>query len=686
VSRRSEGRPVRSSLRSVFAILLTTIVLGGGAALIAVRVVDDQLNSVVDRYSPLVAANAAVLQALTDAETGERGYQLTTDTKFLQPYYSGLDQYPLSIHQALALAPNAAGRRLVTSEERAAQRWISTYAKPIVAVHGAEPRAQLEATLARGKVLFDRLRRANSAVGSYARAAISLARRRAGQAVQDSYLILAVITLLAAALAAGGSRLLSRALVVPLERMAATIERLAGGDWTARAIQTGPTELRIAARAVNELVAERERQAVEQNRRTALGELTVKVGRHVREQLELTPILEDAVATIGRAIGCDRVTIRLCQDGAVGPVSADWSSPDVAPLLDGAAAAPPRWQDFMGGVAAGHASFAAEDVETAPDLAALPEVLSYFRHEGVRGLVVCPLRVGEESLGTLAVVHLSRVRRWEPVDLAMIEEVATDLSRAILHSQLYERQLRLVSELRELDQAKTDFLSTVSHEMRTPLTSITGYVELLLDGEAGAVSEEQKRMLAIVERNTERLKGLIEDLLTLSRIESGAFKVEPVRVDMAEVIRAAAASVAPAAARKKLRLDTDAPAEQVTVQVDAGQVERAVLNLLNNAVKFTPEGGSVSVALHRRGAQAEIIVADTGIGIPPEDRPEIFSRFYRASNAVDQAIPGTGLGLAIVRTIVEQHQGRLEMDSVLGQGTRFTIRLPVCEVEPVTPA
>jgi two-component system phosphate regulon sensor histidine kinase PhoR len=686
VSRRSEGRPVRSNLRSAFAVLLTTTVLGGGAALSAVRVVDDQLNSVVDRYSPLAAANAAVLQALTDAETGERGYQLTADAKFLQPYYSGLSHYPASMHRAVALAPDAAGRKLLTVEKQSAQRWISSYAQPIVAAHRVEPLAQAEATLDRGKALFDRLRAANSAVQSYAVNAISRARHAAHHEVQDSYLILALITLAAVAVAGGASRLLARALVAPLERVAATIERLTGGDRTVRATETGPAEVRTIARAVNDLAASREHQAAEQDRRARLGNLTANVARHIREHLELAPILEDAVATIGTAIGCDRVTIRLCQDGVVGPVSADWSSPDAGPLVDGAATAPPRWQNFMGDVAAGHAPYVTEDIATAPGLSALPEVLSYFRREGVSGLVACPLRVGQESLGTLAVVHLRRVRIWEPADLAMVQDVATDLSRAILHSQLYEKQLQLVSELRELDRAKTDFLSTVSHEMRTPLTSISGYAELLAEGEGGPISDEQQRMLAVVERNAERLKSLIEDLLTLSRIESDAFKAEPVTVDMAEVIRAAAAAVAPAAARKKLRLGTDAPAEAVTVQADAGQIERALLNLLNNAVKFTPEGGSVSVALHRRGADVEITVSDTGIGIPPEDRPMIFSRFYRASNAVDQAIPGTGLGLAIVRTILEQHQGQLEMESALGQGTRFTIRLPVCEGEPVPAA
>ena len=683
MSGQSEGRPVRASLRSAFAVLLTTTVVGGGAALGAVRVIDDQLNSVVDRYSPLAAANAAALQALTDAETGERGYQLTADTRFLQPYYSGLSQYPASMHRAIALAPDAAGRRLLALEDRAAQQWISSYAQPIVTARRVEPPAQAETTVARGKVLFDRLRAANSAVQSYADAAIGRARRGAHQAVQDSYIILAVISLVALAVAGGASRRLSRALVLPLERLAGTIEQLTGGDRRVRAEETGPAEVRTVARAINGLAAGSQRRAAEQERRARLGNLTATVARHVREHLELEPLLEESVATIGTAVGCDRVTIRLCRDGVLGPVSAEWSSSEVGPLLDGAATAPPRWSQLMADVAAGHATYVAEDVETASSLSGLPEVRSYFRREGVRGLVVCPLRVGEESLGTLAVVQLRRVRAWEPADLAMLQDVATDLSRGILHSQLYSKQLQLVSELHDLDRAKTDFLSTVSHELRTPLTSISGYVELLRDGEAGPVSEEQQRMLAVVERNADRLRGLIEDLLTLSRIESDAFRIEPAGVDMAEVAQAAAASVAPAAARKKLHLGVDVPPDAVTVQADAGQIERALLNLLNNAVKFTPEGGAVTVAVHRRGPEAEITVADTGIGVPPEDRPKLFSRFYRASNAVDQAIPGTGLGLTIVQTIVEQHQGRLEMESALGQGTRFTIRLPISEAEPV---
>jgi signal transduction histidine kinase len=229
--------------------------------------------------------------------------------------------------------------------------------------------------------------------------------------------------------------------------------------------------------------------------------------------------------------------------------------------------------------------------------------------------------------------------------------------------------------LQALDTAKTDFMSTVSHELRTPLTSISGYLELLLDAQPGELSDAQVRMLEVIGRNTRRLRELIEDILTLSKIEQGGFRSDLTPVDLARVIERAVAAISPAAAKASvgLHLDVRGP---LPLDGDAAQLDRALANLLSNAVKFSPAEGTVTVRAEGRDGGTVLTVADTGMGIPQNEQQALFARFFRATNAIHHAIPGTGLGLAIVRTIVDNHGGTIDVASAEGVGTTVTVRLP----------
>jgi signal transduction histidine kinase len=238
-----------------------------------------------------------------------------------------------------------------------------------------------------------------------------------------------------------------------------------------------------------------------------------------------------------------------------------------------------------------------------------------------------------------------------------------------------EREQALVTRLRQLETAKTDFMSTVSHELRTPLTSIAGYVELLLDAEAGEPNPAQQRMLEVIGRNTRRLRELIEDMLILSKIESGAFRTAKQAVDVAVLVENALAAIAPAAAKASVGLHTEVYGP-LPLAADPGQIDRVLSNLLANAVKFTRPEGTVTVIARRDGDAVVIAVADTGMGIPEAEQQALFARFFRASNAIHQAIPGTGLGLAIARTIVDNHGGRIDVESTERVGTTVTVRLP----------
>jgi signal transduction histidine kinase len=230
----------------------------------------------------------------------------------------------------------------------------------------------------------------------------------------------------------------------------------------------------------------------------------------------------------------------------------------------------------------------------------------------------------------------------------------------------------------------------VSHELRTPLTSIAGYLEILRDLDAGPLTAAQQQMLATIDRNTSRLRQLVEDVLTLSRIESGTFRTLRIPVNLADVIAAVVAALRPAAARADIALSLTCQGQDGSLVVagDPGQLDRMLMNLVSNAVKFTTAGGEVRVTAGTPDGWAVLAVSDTGVGIPAADLGEVFTRFFRASNAVSRSIPGTGLGLAIVRTIVDNHGGTIGIESQEGAGTTVRVRLPLLasgnpsEVEP----
>jgi signal transduction histidine kinase len=259
---------------------------------------------------------------------------------------------------------------------------------------------------------------------------------------------------------------------------------------------------------------------------------------------------------------------------------------------------------------------------------------------------------------------------------AEIRAVAQALNAAADQADLVHRHEEQVRErLRALDNAKSDFMSTVSHELRTPLTSISGYTELLREGTTDGLTDAQGRMVEAVARNAGRLRELIEDILTLARIETNEFHSQMATVDVAEVIERAIKGISPAAAKAFVGLDCDVRGP-LPARGDGAQLDRVLVNLLTNAVKFTPAEGTVTVRAVREGDQVALTVADTGIGIPEAEKQALFAKFFRATNAIRQAIPGTGLGLPIVQTIVDNHGGSIDVDSIENVGTTVTVKLP----------
>jgi signal transduction histidine kinase len=252
--------------------------------------------------------------------------------------------------------------------------------------------------------------------------------------------------------------------------------------------------------------------------------------------------------------------------------------------------------------------------------------------------------------------------------------IAVALARAVYVTRLVRRVASQNEELRQLDAVKDELIATVSHEFRTPLTSVQGYLELLED-EADELNEEHLKYIAIARRSSERLLRLVNDLLLLAEIDDRRFSLDKTSVELSALIRRAVDSARPVAAGKHLSLDVAAADDVPPVDADGSRLAQVVDNLIGNAIKFTEDGG-VHVSLERDDDAAVIRVADTGIGITPEDAAQLFERFYRARAAREGAIAGTGLGLAIAKAIVDEHGGEIAAAPNERGGTTFSVRLP----------
>lgn len=229
--------------------------------------------------------------------------------------------------------------------------------------------------------------------------------------------------------------------------------------------------------------------------------------------------------------------------------------------------------------------------------------------------------------------------------------------------------------LLELDKLKDEVVAIVSHELRTPLTALRGYVDLIRDGEAGELTEEQHKFFAIIERNADRLLSLVDDLLFVAWVEAGTFELERHELVLAEVVEHSLESARSLAEGKGVKLVHE-PGRDGIVVGDRKRLSQLLDNLVANAVKFTPEGGTVLVRTEVSEHEVLLEVSDTGMGIPENEQPHLFERFFRSEEATRQEIPGTGLGLSIVQAIVAAHGGSITVESADDEGTTFFIALP----------
>ncbi|HCI45618.1 MAG TPA: hypothetical protein DE315_08860 [Candidatus Omnitrophica bacterium] len=327
---------------------------------------------------------------------------------------------------------------------------------------------------------------------------------------------------------------------------------------------------------------------------------------------------------------------------------------------------------------------------------------SIIRIFDVEHFVLTPILTQNNISGILFVGNRSNASAITEGDEELVSVLANQIGQALENARLFEqayvasqvleskvqertKQLALaLEEVKEINKMKSEFISAVSHELRTPLTSIKGYASLLITGKLGAVPETVKERLEKINAHSDNLVKMINNLLDIARIESGRVEMKMEKCDIAAIIETAHDLLTPQMREKNLQWKTDISEGIPALVLDKHQVERIFINLVGNAIKFTPENGTITVRVRHDPRAAAIEVSDTGIGVSKADLNKLFDEFYRVDNEINQSVKGTGLGLSLVKKIVDVHKGKIWVTSELTRGTTFHFTLPFDPAAPVT--
>jgi signal transduction histidine kinase len=333
-----------------------------------------------------------------------------------------------------------------------------------------------------------------------------------------------------------------------------------------------------------------------------------------------------------------------------------------------------------------------------------PQLVQAF---GLSAVAAAPIVINDRTWGLIGLGARPGDSFLADADAQLITGLATVVTNAIaraeavsalarsantLEARVAERTMQLTQAVRELriaNDAKNEFLANVSHELRTPLTAILGFSDVLVKGLDGPLNAEQYEDVRSINQSSRRLLDLIDDLIDISRVEAGRIELVIVPLDLTGALREAVEEIRPLAGEKGIALSLERSSLPRTIRADPARIHEILLNLLSNAVKFTPAGGTVRVIAEAEEPATSdeptvrIDVIDSGMGVAPSDRERIFEKFQRVAGP---AYPGTGLGLAIARAFATLHGGSLTVESTLGIGSRFSLRLPIAGPNAADPA
>lgn len=434
------------------------------------------------------------------------------------------------------------------------------------------------------------------------------------------------------------------------------------------------------------------------------------IAQRIRTTLNLQTVLDTAVTELHQVLQSDRVLVYQVLPNGTGKAIAESVSPGWPVILDRIFPEEIFPRDNYERYVQGRI-FALTDRETGDVLECLAGFLEEIQ---VRAKLVVPI-VQNGTLWGLVIAHqCDRPREWQPWEIDLLGQLSGQLAIAIQQSELYtqlqDSHLQLThinAELMRATRLKDEFLANMSHELRTPLNAILGMSESLLEEVLGPINDHQKRAITTVEQSGQHLLGLINDILELSKIEAGKLELDLSTASVHHLCHSSLSFVKQQAFKKHLQLQVVLAADLGEIEVDERRIRQVLINLLTNAVKFTPAGGRVTLEVHREPAdinlservslihpahpiEAEgnhacqlgdlyylcISVMDTGIGISPEDQAKLFQPFVQVDSSLNRKYEGTGLGLALVKRIVELHGGSVSLHSQLGEGSCFTVCLP----------
>lgn len=301
-------------------------------------------------------------------------------------------------------------------------------------------------------------------------------------------------------------------------------------------------------------------------------------------------------------------------------------------------------------------------------------------HEVVplKSIYVVKLQVRRRLVGVLMIGYEHEATELPDTDKLLLDRLGETIGVAIDNKLLFEENQRVLrqlkdsnNKLRALDEAKDDFVSMASHQLRTPLTSVKGYLSMIMEGDAGPITDEQRSMLSQAFFSSQRMVYIIADLLNVSRLRTGKFVIEPSPVNLADIVKEELGQLEEIAKSRSITLSFAVPPTFPTLMIDEIKTRQIIMNFVDNALYYTPTGGKISVNLIENDATIELRVTDTGIGVPKTEQPHLFTKFYRAGNARQVRPDGTGLGLFMAKKVVIAQGGAIIFDSKEGKGSTF---------------
>jgi len=576
-----------------------------------------------ERAQAAVVAATRVEKLVLDLETGTRGYVITRDQQFLQPWRAAQKRLPEETRVLRQSVPDPIAERL----DRMWRSYLNDYSKPLIALAARDQQAAASRVASgEGKRRVDAIRSVADPFIARQQADAARTARSVDRAEHNGIVLGGIGIAVRLLLVIGIVVFLLRAVVNPIKRIQGATAQIAGGNLSVEVPEVGAGEVGQLARSFNDMARSLETSRDELAAQNVDLERLANVLRAVLDSTIDGILLSDADGHVQLA---NRPVVTLTRD-----LGMSYEGLVVDRLLSVSG----RIKDKERYIAA------MERLRDNPDESTFDE----FEDE----------RSGRVFQGFTAPVRDDRG--------GFLGRIWT---------------LREVTQQRELDRLKDDFVATVSHELRTPLTSMMGFLEMIREGEAGELNDEQRRFLAIVYRSSERLQRLVGDLLFVARLDANGLQLRFGDVDLADVVRDTVESTAALARARQLELRAELAATPAVI-ADRERLAQLVTNLLSNAIKFTPEGGTVTIRTFVDSGSAVVEVEDTGIGIPEAEQARLFQRFFRSTTATEQAIPGTGLGLVITKAIAEAHGGTVAVRSEVGAGTCFRVELPL-EPHPV---